>query len=991
MENKKDHDGAGSLWHRWEPHVHAPGTVLNDQFGGAGSWDDYLTALEVATPSIRALGITDYYNLETYNHVLSEKLIDRLPQCDLIFPNIEMRLALGTVKGSWVNLHLLVCPDDPNHIEEIQRFLSRLTFNAFGDKFSCNPDDLVRLGQKANPAITDRKVALRHGSEQFKVSFEQLTEEYRASVWAEANILIAVAGGSNDGTSGLRDAADTTLRQEVERFAHIIFSSNPSQKDFWLGRKSLDAAEIRRRYDTLKPCLHGSDGHTVGTAGVPDEDRFSWIKGALIFDALRQACIDPASRAHVGDAPPISAMPSQVISSVTISGASWAKTPKIDLNPGLIAIIGARGSGKTALADIIAAGCDALPGQVNPQSFLHRAREFLADATVQLDWQDGEPEIRSLNESDIDFEERYPRARYLSQQFVEDLCASDGMTDALLREIERVIFEAHDVTAKDGAVDFDDLLELRATRHRKGREREEASLSTLSERIGTEIEKSKLVASYKVQVNEKALLLARLNSDRTKLVAKGSEERVARLGALTSAAERVRNNVRYFHNQEQELLTMQDEVANFRTTQAPETLRQIQQRHASSGLKGDDWAPFLVDYKGDVDKVIVERLTLARGNSAGWKGSSPAAPSLDVPLIPPDATLEQQTLALLEAEIARLQQLISVDRDTTLKFTALSKRIVEEADALNRLKEKLTDCEGAKDRIVELVNEREASYIRVFQAVLAEQQVLADLYAPIRARLDAAGGTLGKLSFSVARVADVERWADEGEKLLDLRKQGAFRGRGTLRQVAEEGLKWAWERGDANSVLDAMKKFRETHQEALLEHSPFPKTEQTEYRTWSKRFAQWLYGTGHIAVRYSVDYDSVDIRKLSPGTRGIVLLLLYLALDDADDRPLIIDQPEENLDPKSIFDELVSLFLAAKSKRQVIMVTHNANLVINTDADQIIIAGAGPHVPDDLPPITYLSGGLENENIRKAVCDILEGGEVAFQERARRLRVRLKR
>ncbi len=48
-----------------------------------------------------------------------------------------------------------------------------------------------------------------------------------------------------------------------------------------------------------------------------------------------------------------------------------------------------------------------------------------------------------------------------------------------------------------------------------------------------------------------------------------------------------------------------------------------------------------------------------------------------------------------------------------------------------------------------------------------------------------------------------------------------------------------------------------------------------------------------------------DIQKLSPGTRGIVLVLLYLALDDADDRPLIIDQPEENLDPQWIYDELV--------------------------------------------------------------------------------------
>lgn len=59
-------------------------------------------------------------------------------------------------------------------------------------------------------------------------------------------------------------------------------------------------------------------------------------------------------------------------------------------------------------------------------------------------------------------------------------------------------------------------------------------------------------------------------------------------------------------------------------------------------------------------------------------------------------------------------------------------------------------------------------------------------------------------------------------------------------------------------------------------------------------------------MRYGIDYDGVDIRKLSPGTRGIVLLLLYLALDDSDNRPLVIDQPEENLDPKSVFEEGVS-------------------------------------------------------------------------------------
>jgi ABC-type glutathione transport system ATPase component len=228
-------------------------------------------------------------------------------------------------------------------------------------------------------------------------------------------------------------------------------------------------------------------------------------------------------------------------------------------------------------------------------------------------------------------------------------------------------------------------------------------------------------------------------------------------------------------------------------------------------------------------------------------------------------------------------------------------------------------------------------------------------------------------------------------KLLDRRKAGPFYGCGSLIAVAREALKRAWETGSAAQVQAATTAFVSTYLRDLLSHAPYAQTQQSEFRAWSKQFAHWLFGTDHITVRYEISYDGVDIRNLSPGTRGIVLLLLYLALDDSDDRSLIIDQPEENLDPKSVFDELVALFIAAKAKRQVIIVTHNANLVINTDADQIIVADAGEHPSGGLPPISYVAGGLENEAIRQAVCDILEGGEAAFRERARRLRVRLDR
>jgi hypothetical protein len=234
---KRQELNSGSRWYRWEPHVHAPGTVLNDQFKGVDSWEGYLNALETAKPAIRAVGVTDYYTTESYERVCEAKRSGRLPSCDLIFPNIEMRLGIGTVKGKWVNVHLLASSDDPDHVTELKRFLTRLTFTAYDDSFRCDRDDLIRLGKRFDPKLVDPVAALRRGAEQFKVSFDQLRRAYSEIAWAQKYVLIAVAGSEADGTSGVRDAADATLRQEVEKFAHVIFASSPAQREFWLGQE----------------------------------------------------------------------------------------------------------------------------------------------------------------------------------------------------------------------------------------------------------------------------------------------------------------------------------------------------------------------------------------------------------------------------------------------------------------------------------------------------------------------------------------------------------------------------------------------------------------------------------------------------------------------------------------------------------------------------------------------------------------------------------
>lgn len=978
----------GSEWHRWEPHIHAPNTVLADQYP-AGSWSQYLDALEAVSPALHAIGVTDYCVTQSYERVRAEKEKGRLKNCELLFPNIELRLNTGTVKGNFVNIHLLVSPESSDHLAELNRFLSRLIFQAFDDEFACTPTELMRLGRKAKPSLTNDEAALAHGCTQFKVSRENLIRAYNGMPWAKENILIAVAGNA-DGTSGVREAADTTLRQEIEKAAHVIFAGSAKQRDFWLGHGALNEDQLRDRYDGLKPCLWGCDAHELARIGKPDEDRFCWIKGAPTFDALRQACIDP-ERAFVGAEPPSPALESQVISEVVVENASWIRTPTIPLNPGLIAVIGPRGSGKTALVDIIAAGADAYTESEIRPSFLARAREHLFAESVFLKWRGDAALIeRSLDAPQGPSSDSYPRARYLSQQFVEDLCSNEGMPQ-LIREIERVIFEAHPSLERDGAADFEELLGMRAGNHRDTRDLETAALAEISDRIGQEMEKTRQVAALIKQIDDKKKIIAQYQSDRKKLLPKKENKAGERLQQLIEAAEKVRSNIRYFSIAQNIVTAITTEVKDLRQNRAPATLRAMQERHPLQAMSNADWQNFLLRFQGDVDTLLAAKARAAIDGAASWKGKAPqTAVQPDGAFLTDNADLKNTSLAVLEAEIDRLSKLVAADKLTADRLAAVTKRINEEAVALTKLQERLADCEGAKARAEELVKDREQGYMRVFDAIVGEETVLRELYAPLMARLALAGGTLAKLSFNVARVVDVDTWAAKGEELFD-KRSGPFKGVGSLTREAHDMLAEAWETGDSKTIGEAMNAFRTKHASALLENAPYPRTDAANYRPWARRFAQWLYGTNHISIEYGIEYDGIDIQKLSPGTRGIVLVLLYLALDDADDRPLIIDQPEENLDPQSIYAELVPLFQAAKRKRQVIMVTHNANLVINTDADQIIVAEVGPHTVDGLPPITYRSGGLDEKPIRRLVCDILEGGEKAFQDRARRLRIALAR
>lgn len=992
LSTQSNADPRGSVWRRWDPHIHTPGTAMNNQFG-PDAWDDYLTRIEQSEPRIEALGITDYCTIDEYEKVRDFQMAGRLPDVGIIFPNIELRLPTATKSDHPVNIHLLVSPEDPNHVDETRRFLRTLKFSSGRESYVCDPPDLIRLGKAHNSSITDERAALTAGTNLFKVSLENLKQSLEESNWAQRNIIIGVAAGSTDGTSGVRDAGGSLegVRVEIERLARVIFASSPAQRTFWIGQGALKVEELSKRYDGLKACIHGSDAHQLDAVGKPAQNRYTWVKGDATFESLRQACLEPKDRVIVADRPPKGALDYRVIDRVVVSGADWVATTEIPLAPGLVAIIGARGSGKTALADLIAAGAGASSTDPADQTFLQRAGHHVAGSNVALVWGDG-----SASDSDLppswSFDDDAPRVQYLSQQFVERLCSSEGITDELLIEIERVIFEAHLYEDRLGASNFRELLDLRASHGRDLRRFAQNEMDSLAEQIEAERAAGDELPGLKKERARLVGLLAEDKRARGGLVVVGGEERAKRLEALNGALVSKQAEVDVLKRRDKSLSDLGDAVKDVAARRLPAIRAELEREYAGADLTAIEWQDFNLGFSGDPGRLVGEHLAAVRetiGDLVGPAIPKPAKPAHELhPYVADTADLTKVTLNALRAETWRLGELIGLDANRQRQLQTLNDKIAKTESALVSVDRSIQEAEGASGRVKALMLKRKQAYASLFDGFASEQAQLEAMYSPLKGVLGAEEGTLGKLTFSVRRVVDVDAWAKRGEALLDLRT-GEFRGHGDLLNKVREKLLSAWESGASADVAEAMADFREEHDQHFIQQAKAPRSDKQAFRKWAADVAAWLNDSDHISVKYGVQYDGVEIEQLSPGTRGIVLLLLYLAVDQSDDRPLIIDQPEENLDPKSIFDELVGRFVETRRRRQIIIVTHNANLVVNTDADQVVVANASAHRPGRLPVMTYASGGLENPAIRQQVCEILEGGQHAFEERARRLRIRI--
>ena len=162
-----------------------------------------------------------------------------------------------------------------------------------------------------------------------------------------------------------------------------------------------------------------------------------------------------------------------------------------------------------------------------------------------------------------------------------------------------------------------------------------------------------------------------------------------------------------------------------------------------------------------------------------------------------------------------------------------------------------------------------------------------------------------------------------------------------------------------------------------------------------------VFTNSYFDINYDVLYENDSLSQMSEGKKAFIILRMLLDFNESG-YPILIDQPEDDLDNRAIYDEMATYLKKIKKLRQVIVVSHNPNIVVGGDSELVVCAnqdGIG-NKNQNRVKFEYLAGALEatspkvtatsilaTQGVKEHVCDILEGGNEAFLQRERKYRI----
>lgn len=975
--------------------MHTPASY-EQGYGGENVWDRFIDELEALPETLQVIGINDYLEIEGYKRVLEARASGRLANIKLILPVIEFRIArfVGHAKWKRVNFHVIFSDEvDPHTIE--QEFLTSIntsiTINE-GDVWSGPPirhrlEDLGRRLKAAFPP-TSPVSDLKMGVDNYNVEPHNIRELLERSNLFNGRYLTAVgklewdqlewSGGSIGEKRSTINAVD------------LVFTASATEKQFTKSRSKLKANTVQSRL------LHCSDAHHWTTSSEPNRlgQCMTWIKAQPTFDGLRIARHEYDQRIFVGQEPPgriaVRESPTRYVRRVSFTrttpgGKPWFADASVELNPGLVAIIGHKGSGKSALTDALALAADADVEThlsfLSPRRFRHARTGDAGDFTCDVEWESGDVDSKGLSQS-ID-STKPERLRYLPQNYFETLCADIGEEAyrEFERELKRVVFSWLPEDQRLGKGSLDELIDAVTTEWRERRRLVGGDIAELNREIAA-LERA-------LQPDAIQALKARLAERKRELEAHNANQPAPLEADQSDSPSGDDSHLARIREVDESVQTI---IGHRSALEATLAEQRLQQQAGTAVTKRLDNVRYYIEQqlRSHEAETDVERLGLSVDLIFSYEiNHKPLDERVSAIKTAIDESArelerisqEQEALEKEKAEIvAQLdtrRQDIRVRQETIERWERRRLELIGDADSegsLEWLKERLAALPNLTATLADLQAERDRQFSALFADLVALRDTYRSFFQPIEDYLNKEPLLANGLAMRVDAVIRNDGFATTFLAHIDQTKRGAFlQGgdepvRALLAQTDFDDAQSA--QAFVNAVLGLLRP---------LDSEGRPKDDvdrQLRSRSSREELYDLLYAVDYLSPHYALRFNDKEISQLSPGERGAALLIFFILVDRSQ-TPIVLDQPEENLDNETVSTFLVPAIRTARNHRQVIIVTHNPNLAVYCDADQVILA----ELDRVGARISYRSGAIEQAEVRTWLINVLEGTRRAFGKR----------
>lgn len=1003
-------DPRGSIWRKWDLHIHSPASfhwegakLTGDRTADDAILADMLAALNAAPAD--AFCIMDYWHLDGW-FALQEFIQRTKPEVKKkIFPGIELRLEAHTKYR--LNTHFLF--DDSLSHQKLREFLSHLKVQIGGD----GHDRALAKENFADIARTYTDDILRahnckpedKGDEDKMALVGMETVEVTRASWRAAKkflgnrVLMIQPFDTSDGVSKIdwqtypNDATELMLAPnffETRNQVTISLLQGPGHPT----KPEVTANFLQAIGGKHKPAICGSDAHRFDKYGIFHSGKICWIKADLTFAGLRQCMIDPIGRVYIGDEPRklrhTRENKTKYIDSIAIYknfdstlNEHWFNST-LQLNPGLCTIFGNKGSGKSALADIIAlAGNSHCPSFefLNSKRFKKSSENKASQFSATITWESGEKSPLKFLSDDTD-STKPERVRYLPQQYLEQLCTDIGVqgTNRFEAELKKVIFSHTPNHLKLGKASLDEVIDHHTEQIKKRiallkhdltefnieiatieRDTRPSNIETINNQL--EFRKSELIIHAQ---NVPSIAPSPTASDESTII-------------ITNEIATLRKNI-----EEAKSIIAKEKLAQAKNAAALSSSYRLIQSLANiaANVEQDiegivkDANAINVDYKELVVITINSPLVEAVRQKLEVESNE----------IGSNINALQQRLAAIEIEFATLQDKASEGERAYQKsleefreWEKVGEQITGDANtvgSINYLQARLDKLTTETPMVWSaLVGHRLQIAQEIFVEIVRQVAIYKELYRPIEEAIAKHDFIRANIKLGFDAVLEANDFASNFLSMLNLGRRGTFYGQAdgmeTARKLVQQHNfnKWFDIEKFISSIFSHLTRDKRASDNIAVEIK-----NQLRDTIEVEALYDFIFGLSYIKPRITLQLAEKELEELSPGERGILLLVFYLLLDQ-EETPLIIDQPEHNLDNSSVFHLLEPCIRYAKQRRQIILVTHNPNVAIVCDSEQVIFAEI-----DKLEgnKVTYTSGAIENMEMNISAVNILEGTWPAF-------------